>query len=80
MPYQSPINEQHNEAIRAAVAEGLRVIHALAGRQKLPHSIRQSLDRLEELEVKIDAPRSFVPAENRGWLARLVSLAYRRSS
>ncbi len=80
MPHQKPFNDDHTEAIRVAIAEGLRVIHALAGRQRVPPNIRRSLDRLEELEGKIDAPRSFVPPANRGWLAKLISIAYRRSS
>jgi hypothetical protein len=71
MPCQSPISEQHNRAIRTAIGEGLRVLHALAGRQRVPRDIRRSLDRLEEIEFPIDAPRSAGSAKNRGWLAGL---------
>ncbi len=75
MPCQSPISEEHSKAIRAAIGEGLRVLHALAGRQRVPRDIRQSLDRLEEIERKIDAPLSMASSKKRGWLARLMSIA-----
>jgi hypothetical protein len=64
MPCQSPISEEHNRAIRAAIGEGLRVLHALAGRQRVPRDIRRSLDRLEEIEFPIDAPRSAGSSKN----------------
>jgi hypothetical protein len=41
----------------------------------MPRDIRQSLDRLEEMERKIDAPRSRGSSRKRGWLARLMSIA-----
>lgn len=75
MPYPSAISEEHNKAIRAAIAEGLRVVHALAGRQRVPRDLRRSLDRLEETERKVDAPRAIGSSQNRGWLARLISIA-----
>ena len=75
MSCHAPISDEHNKAIRAAIAEGLRVLHALAGRQRVPRDIRQSLDRLEETERKIDASRSIGSAKSRGWLARLMSIA-----
>jgi hypothetical protein len=75
MPCQGPISEEHNRAIRAAIGEGLRVLHLLAGRQRVPRDIRRSLDRLEEIELPIDAPRSAGSSKNRGWLARLMSIA-----
>jgi hypothetical protein len=75
MPCQVPISEEHNRAIRAAIGEGLRVLHLLAGRQRVPRDIRRSLDRLEEIELPIDAPRSAGSSKNRGWLARLMSIA-----
>lgn len=75
MPCQSPISEEHNRAIRAAIGEGLRVLHTLAGRQRVPRDIRRSLDRLEEIEFPIDAPRSAGSSKKRDWLARLMSIA-----
>jgi hypothetical protein len=75
MRCQSPISEEHSEAIRAAIGEGLRVLHALAGRQRVPRDIRRSLDRLEEIEREIDAPVTVGSSKRRGWLARLMSIA-----
>ncbi len=76
MPCQVPISEEHNRAIRAAIGEGLRVLHLLAGRQRVPRDLRRSLDRLEEIELPpIDVPRSAGSSKNRGWLARLMSIA-----
>ena len=73
MACQGPISEEHNRAIRAAIGEGLRVLHLLAGRQRVPRDIRRSLDRLEEIEFPIDAPRSAGSAKNRGWLADAIA-------
>lgn len=80
MRCQSSISEEHNEAIRAAIAEGLRVLHALAGRQRVPRHIRRSLDRLEETEREVDVPLPVRSSMNRGWLARLISIASSRTS
>ena len=75
MACQGPISEEHNRAIRAAIGEGLRVLHLLAGRQRVPRDIRRSLDRLEEIEFPIGAPCSTGSSKKRDWLARLMSIA-----
>jgi hypothetical protein len=73
MPYPIHIDEEHNNAIRAEIGERLRIIHWLAGRQRVPRSIRQSLDRLDEIEheIELKTSPSIVPAGNEGWLRRL---------
>ena len=53
-----PIDEEHNNAIRAEVGERLRIILYLEGRQKVPRPIRQSLDRLAELDHGIELKTS----------------------
>jgi hypothetical protein len=70
MPYPVHIDEEHNKAIRAAVGEHLRVIHLLAGRQRVQRPIRQSLDRLDEVDN--EASPSIVPSKKRGWLSLLL--------
>jgi hypothetical protein len=72
MPFPIQIDEEQNVAIRTEVAERLRTMHSLEGRQRVPRSIRQSIDRLAELEVrsKLDASPPVVPSENGGWLKR----------
>jgi hypothetical protein len=47
MPYPLHIDEEHNKAIRAEVGERLRIFLWMAGRQKVPRHIRQSIDRLD---------------------------------
>ena len=80
MPCRSPISKEYNEAIRAAIGEGLRVLHALAGRQRVPRDIRRSLDRLEEIEREIDTPLSIESSGDGGWLARLMSIVSSRAA
>jgi hypothetical protein len=63
-----PIDEEHNNAIRAEVGERLRIILYLEGRQKVPRPIRQSLDRLAEVDhgTELKTSPSIVPSENQG--------------
>ena len=74
-----PIDEEHNNAIRAEVGERLRIILYLGGRQKVPRPIRQSLDRLAELDhgIELKTSPSIVPSENQGWLRRLLPRRFR---
>jgi hypothetical protein len=74
-----PIDEEHNNAIRAEVGERLRVILHLEGRQKVPRPIRQSLDRLAEVDhgIELKTSPSIVPSENEGWLRRLLPRRFR---
>lgn len=44
------IDEEHIKAILAEVGERLRIILWMGGRQKVPRPIRQSLDRLAEVD------------------------------
>jgi hypothetical protein len=78
MPHPLHIDEEHNNYIRAEVGERLRVMFALAGRQKVPRPIRQSLDRLAELDRKIElkSSPSMVPSDD-GWLSRLLPKRFR---
>lgn len=68
MAYPNRFSAEHNRAIRAAVGERLRAILAMAGRQRVPRPIRQSLDRLEEQELRIGTSPSIVPPQKGGWL------------
>ena len=79
MPHPFHIDEEHNNSIRAEVGERLRVMFRLAGRQKVPRPIRQSLDRLAELDRKIEmkSSPSIVPSEDAGWLSRLLPKRFR---
>ena len=79
MPHPLHIDEEHNNSIRAEVGERLRVMFRLAGRQKVPRPIRQSLDRLAELDQKIElkSSPSMVPSEGDGWLSRLLPKRFR---
>jgi hypothetical protein len=74
-----PIDEEHNNAIPAEVGERLRIILYLEGRQKVPRPIRQSLDRLAELDhgIELKTSPSIVPSENEGWLRRLLPRRFR---
>ena len=74
-----PIDDEHNNAIRAEVGERLRIILYLEGRQKVPRPIRQSLDRLAELDhgIELKTSPSIVPSENQGWLRRLLPRRFR---
>ena len=73
------IDEEHIKAILAEVGERLRTILRLEGRQKVPRPIRQSLDRLAELDggIELKTSPSVVPAENGGWIGRLLPKRFR---
>ena len=79
MPYPLHIDEEHNKAIRAEVGERLRIFLWMAGRQKVPRPIRQSLDRLAgvDQDIGLKASPSIVPSENEGWLRRLLPRRFR---
>jgi hypothetical protein len=80
MPYPFQIiDEEHNNAIRAEVGERLRIILWLAGRQKVPRPIRQSLDRLAETdhEIELKESPSIAPSQDDGWLRRLLPKRFR---
>jgi len=68
------IDEEHIKAILAEIGERLRLIFRLEGRLKVPRSMRQSLDRLAEVdhEIELKPSPSIVPSENEGWLRRLL--------
>jgi hypothetical protein len=51
MPNPIHISEEYNRAIRCAVAEQLRLVIWMAGRQRVPRYLRQSLDRLKEEDL-----------------------------
>lgn len=74
-----PIDDEYNNAIRAEVGERLRIILYLEGRQKVPRPIRQSLDRLAEVDhgIELKTSPSIVPSENEGWLRRLLQRRFR---
>ena len=73
------IDEEHIKAILAEVGERLRLIFRLEGRQKVPRPIRQSLDRLAEVDhgIELKTSPSTVPLENEGWLRRLLPRRFR---
>ena len=73
------IDAEHIEAILAEVGERLRIILWLEGRQNLPHPIRQSLDRLAEVDhgIELKSSHSIVPPEDEGWLRRLLPRRFR---
>ena len=73
------IDEEHIKAILAEVGERLRLIYHLEGRKKVPRPIRQSIDRLDELdrETELKTSPSTVPLENEGWRRRLVPRRFR---
>jgi hypothetical protein len=79
MPHTLHIDEEHNNAIRAEVGERLRIILWLEGRQKVPRPIRQSLDRLVEVDhgIELKTSPSIVPSESEGWLRRLLPKRFR---
>jgi len=68
------IDQLHNEAIRAEVAERLRIIIRLSPPQKVPRHIQQPLDRLNKLdsEIPLKSSPSIVPSKNEGWLPKLL--------
>jgi hypothetical protein len=82
MPYPLHIDQEHNKAIRAEIGERLRIFLWMAGRQKVPRPIRQSLDRLAgaDQDIQSKTSPSTVPSENEGWLSRLSPRRFRRSS
>jgi hypothetical protein len=73
------IDEEHIKAILAEVGERLRVILWLEGRQKVPRPIRQSIDRLAEVDhvTELKTSPSIVPSEKAGWLRRLSPRRFR---
>jgi hypothetical protein len=73
------IDDEHNNAVRAEVGERLRIILHLEGRQRVPRPIRQSLDRLAEVdhEMELKTSPSIVPSKNEGWLRRLLPRRFR---
>ena len=73
------IDEEHIKAILAEVGERLRIIFWLEGRQKVPRPIRQSIDRLAEVDhrTELKTSPSIVPLENEGWLRRLLQRRFR---
>jgi len=73
------IDEEHIKAILAEVGERLRIIFRLEGRQKVPRPIRQSIDRLAEVDrgTELKTLPSIVPSENEGWLRRLLPKRFR---
>jgi hypothetical protein len=73
------IDAEHIKAILAEVGERLRIILWLEGRQKLPRPIRQSLDRLAEVDhgIELKSSHSIVPPEDEGWLRRLLPRRFR---
>jgi hypothetical protein len=68
------IDEEHIKAIPSEVGERLRVILWFEGRQKVPRPIRQSIDRLAEVDhvTELKTSPSTVPLENEGWHRRLL--------
>jgi hypothetical protein len=79
MPHPHRIDAEHNDAIRAEVGERLRVIFHLEGRKRVPRPIRQSIDRLAEVDhrTELKTSPSIVPSENEGWLRRLLPRRFR---
>jgi hypothetical protein len=73
------IDEEHIKAILAEVGERLRLIIRLEGRQKVPRRIRQSMDRLAEVDdgTELKTSPSILPSENEGWLRRLLPRRFR---
>ena len=73
------IDEEHIKAILAEVGERLRLIYHLEGRKKVPRPIRQSIDRLDEVDhrTELKPSPSIVPPENGGWLRRLLPRRFR---
>ena len=73
------IDDEHIKAILAEVGERLRIILWMEGRLKVPRPIRQSLDRLAEVDdgTKLKTSPSIVPSENEGWLRRLLPRRFR---
>ncbi|MGZ5874290.1 MAG: hypothetical protein ACXWKP_19500 [Bradyrhizobium sp.] len=73
------IDEEDIKAILAEVGERLRIILWMAGRQKVPRPIRQSLDRLAEVDrgIELKTSPSVVPAENEGWIRQLLPRRFR---
>lgn len=74
MPHPIHIDEEQNRAIRDELGARLRMIHQLEGKQRVPRRIRESLDRLAELDLHIQLKvlPSIVSSENEGWLRRLL--------
>jgi hypothetical protein len=68
------IDQAHNDAIRAEVAERLRIILRLSPPQRVPRLIREQLDRLTKQgnEIELKSSPSIVPSQNEGWLRKLL--------
>lgn len=75
MSHPIQIDQEQNMAIRTEVAQRLRTLHSLEGRKRVPRSIRQSIDRLSELELEASSP--LAPSKNEGWLKRFLSRRFR---
>lgn len=76
MPRQIRIDEEQNWAIRTQVAERLRTIYSLEGRQRVPWAIRRCIDRMadleQQIEIKPNAAPPLVPSPDvGGWTKRL---------
>jgi hypothetical protein len=79
MQHPLPIDQEHNDTIRAEVGERLGIILRLGNRPKLPGRVRHLLDRLTEQdhEIEVETSPSIVPSENEGWLRRLLASRFR---
>ena len=73
MQHPLPIDQEHNDTIRAEVGERLGIILRLGNRPKLPGRVRRLLDRLakQDHQIEMETSPSIVPSENQGWLRRL---------
>jgi len=73
------VDEEHIKAILAEIGERLRIIFWLEGRWRVPRPIRQSLDRLAEIdhEIELKPSPSIAPSENEGWLSRVLPKRFR---
>jgi hypothetical protein len=76
MPNPIQIDEEQNRAIRTEIAEHLRTMHSLEGRLRVPQTIRQSIDRMAELEQQIEikpkaAPPLVPTLLDGGWTKRI---------
>jgi hypothetical protein len=79
MQHPLPIDQEHNDTIRAEVGERLGIILRLGNRPKLPGRVRHLLDRLAEQDhqIEMETSPSIVPSENEGWVRRLLASRFR---
>ena len=79
MQHPLPIDQEHNDTIRAEVGERLGIILRLGNRPKLPGRVRRLLDRLakQDHQIEMETSPSIVPSENQGWLRRLLAGRFR---